>query len=224
MQPPQSFGTLGSRVPKDTGRPARPYSLAVIPALAVVAAGYAIGLFPTAALVGRRAGFDPTAGGSGNPGATNSLRLGGRRAGATVLAGDLAKGALAAGLGLAVGGRALGLAAGLAAVVGHVFPATRGGRGGKGVATAAGVIVVLEPVAAAVALAVFLVTVAATRTASVASLAAVAAAFVVVVALGRPWPQLVAFAALGVLILVRHRANLARLRRGNEPAVGGGAS
>ncbi|MGH9117337.1 MAG: glycerol-3-phosphate acyltransferase, partial [Acidimicrobiales bacterium] len=74
----------------------------------VVIAAYLAGTFPTALIVGRRLGFDATTAGSGNPGASNAYRVGGRRAGLLVFAGDLLKGALAAGLGLAVGGRALG--------------------------------------------------------------------------------------------------------------------
>jgi glycerol-3-phosphate acyltransferase PlsY len=182
----------------------------------VVVVAYLVGTFPTAAIVGRRSGFDPSAGGSGNPGASNSFRLGGRRAGALVLAGDLAKGALATGVGLVVGGRPLGLAAGAAAVLGHVFPATRGFRGGKGVATAAGVVVVLEPLAALVGLGAWLVVVAVSRTASLASLAGVVAGLIAVVAVGRPAWEVAGLAAIGVLIVVRHRGNLSRVAAGTE--------
>ncbi|MEY2446856.1 MAG: acyl phosphate:glycerol-3-phosphate acyltransferase, partial [Acidimicrobiaceae bacterium] len=97
----------------------------VVAATLVVVGAYVLGGFPTAALVGRRSGFDPAGAGSGNPGASNSFRLGGTRAGVLVLIGDVGKGALAAGAGLAVGGRGLGVAAGAAAVVGHVAPIGR---------------------------------------------------------------------------------------------------
>jgi glycerol-3-phosphate acyltransferase PlsY len=191
----------------------------VLPAAAVLAAAYALGMFPTAALVGRRAGFDPTEGGSGNPGASNSFRLGGRRAGLLVLAGDLVNGMAGAAAGLLVGGAALGLAAGAAAVLGHVFPLVRGGRGGKGVATAAGVAVVVEPIAALAGLATWAVVLGATRTASVASLGAVLVALAAIVALRRPAWEVAGFAALATLIAVRHRGNLARLRAGTEQRV-----
>ena len=102
----------------------------------------------------------PTREGSGNPGATNVLRVAGRRAGAIALVGDLLKGAVPAAVGWAVGGHGLGVACGVAAVVGHVLPATRRFRGGKGVATAAGMAVVLFPAAAAVAAVGFAVAVA----------------------------------------------------------------
>ena len=105
--------------------------MAVLPA-------YLLGTFPTAILVGRREGRDPTSEGSGNPGASNALRTMGRRAAALVLIGDVGKGAAAAAAGAAVGGRAVGVGCALAAVVGHVAPVTRRFRGGKGVATLTG--------------------------------------------------------------------------------------
>ena len=85
-------------------------------AMAWVVAAYLLGTFPTALLVGRGHGVDPTRAGSGNPGATNVLRTAGKRAGVATLAGDVAKGALAAGVGWAVGGHGLGVACGVAAV------------------------------------------------------------------------------------------------------------
>src|SRR3954470_11076122 len=102
----------------------------------VVLAGYLLGTLPFAHLVAGRRGVDPTAEGSGNPGASNVYPTAGRRAGVAVLACDALKGAAGVGPALAVGDRQLGLLAGLAAVVGHVFPLTRRFRGGKGVATA----------------------------------------------------------------------------------------
>ncbi len=188
-------------------------------AAGVVVLAYAAGTFPTASLVGRRAGFDPTAGGSGNPGASNSFRLGGRRAGASVLVGDVVKGAAAAAVGVLVGGKALGLAAGAAAVVGHVFPITRRLRGGKGVATAAGVMVVLEPVAALVGAAAWAIAITTTHVASVASLAAVGAGLVAIVVTGHAGWEVAGYAALAVLIARRHRGNLARLRMGTEQTI-----
>ena len=80
--------------------------------LVVVVAAYLLGTFPTAALIGRMTGHDPTAEGSGNPGATNVLRTSGRGAGVAVLAIDVAKGALAVGLGLLVGDHTLGVITG----------------------------------------------------------------------------------------------------------------
>lgn len=177
---------------------------------------YLLGTFPTAILVGRQEGRDPTREGSGNPGASNAFRTMGRRAGALVLAGDVAKGALAAGLGLATGNRAVGVACGVAAVLGHVAPITRRFRGGKGVATAAGMALVLLPLPALVLAAVWVVVVKLTHAASAGSLAVAVGFPVAAAVVGRPLGEVVAFAACGALVVARHRSNIDRLRRGEE--------
>lgn len=187
----------------------------------LVVPAYLLGTFPTAILVGRREGRDPTTEGSGNPGASNAFRTMGRRAGATVLLGDLAKGAVAAGAGLATGHRAVGVAAGLAAVLGHVAPATRRFRGGKGVATGAGMAAVLLPGVALGLAALWAVAVKITGTASAGSLVVAVGLPVGAALVGRPAAEVVAFAACGALVVVRHRGNLDRLRRGEERALVG---
>jgi len=188
-------------------------------AVAVVVVAYVLGTFPTAVLVGRRRGFDPTTAGSGNPGASNTTRIGGRRAGATVLLGDLGKGALAAGLGLAVDGRLLGWVAGAAAVAGHLWPVTRRLRGGKGVATAAGASAVCAPLAFAPLALLFVVLVKATGRAAVGSIAIAALLPVAVAVIGRPGREVAVAAAIGAVVIVRHRENIERLRRGEESTV-----
>lgn len=177
---------------------------------------YLLGTFPTALLVGRRAGHDPTREGSRNPGASNAYRTMGRRAGAAVLLGDLGKGAAAAGAGLVLGGRGIGVGCGVAAVVGHVAPATRGFRGGKGVATAAGLALVLIPVPALALAVVWGAVLTLTRRASVASITVAVGLPAAALAVGRPAAEVVAFAACGALVVARHRENLGRLRRGVE--------
>ncbi len=174
--------------------------------------------FTNGLLVGRRAGHDPTTEGSGNPGATNVARLAGRWAGVAVLLGDLAKGALAAGVGLAVGGQMLGLACGAAAVAGHVFPVTRGFRGGKGVATASGMVIVCYPAYSLAVGAVFVVTALVTRRVSAASLAMAVAFPLVLVVADRPGGEVLIAAGVSLCVIVRHHANIARLVRGHEPA------
>jgi glycerol-3-phosphate acyltransferase PlsY len=182
----------------------------------LVVPAYLLGTFPTAILVGRREGRDPTQEGSGNPGASNAFRTMGRRAGAIVLLGDLAKGALAAGMGLATGNRAIGVACGLAAVLGHVAPVTRGFRGGKGVATGAGMALVLLPLPTLVLALVWLVAVRLSGAASAGSVAVAVGVPVAAAAVGRPPGEVLAFAACGVLVVARHRGNLERLRHGEE--------
>lgn len=188
--------------------------------VSLVAAAYLLGTFPTATLVTRRRGVDPTRAGSGNPGATNVLRVAGRRAGAAALVGDVLKGAVPAAVGWAVGGHALGVACGVAAVVGHVLPVTRRFRGGKGVATAAGMAVVLFPAAAGVAIAGFAVAVALSRTASLGSVVAAVLLPVAATAFGAPGGEVAALAGCAALIVVRHRENIDRLLRGTERRLG----
>ncbi len=183
----------------------------------VVAGGYLLGCFPTAALVGRRVGHDPALEGSRNPGATNVYRVAGTRAGVAVLAGDLAKGAVAAAAGLAVGGRVEAVVVGAAAVVGHVLPAPRRFRGGKGVATAAGTVLVADPAVAAAVGGGWLLVVAISRRASLGSVVAAAGAPLAAGLAGRPAGEVGALAAVGVLVIARHRQNISRLLRGEEP-------
>lgn len=188
-----------------------PWALLVVPS-------YLLGTFPTGLLVGRRHGHDPTAEGSGNPGATNVARVAGRAAGLVVLLVDLAKGAVPAAVGLAVGGTTLGLACGAAAVVGHIFPVTRHFRGGKGVATASDMVIVVYPLLSLVVGAVFVVTALVTRRVSAASLAMAVALPVVLVVAGEPAAQVAVALAVSLCVIVRHRANIGRLLRGEEPA------
>jgi glycerol-3-phosphate acyltransferase PlsY len=186
-----------------------------VEALAVVL-GYLLGTVPTAQLVGRRLGRDPTREGSRNPGASNVYRTAGAKAGALVFGGDAVKGIAATGIGLAAGDRVLGLACGAAAVVGHVAPVTRRLRGGKGVATACGIVVVLFPLLAIGAAVVWGAVVKLSGKASLASLAVAAALPVGVAATGRPAAEIIGVTAVAALVVVRHAGNIARLARGDE--------
>lgn len=171
-----------------------------------VLVGYLVGALSPATLVARRQGVDLRDVGSGNPGATNVGRALGRRAGILVALLDVLKGLLPAAAFGAVDHSA-GLLAGLAAVVGHVSSPFLRGRGGKGVATAAGAILGSHPLWAPVVLAVWLVVVATSRWVALASiLAALSLAAVAVVAMeDRTWA-----AALAAIVLLRHRPNVVR--------------
>ncbi|MEA3020476.1 MAG: acyl phosphate:glycerol-3-phosphate acyltransferase [Actinomycetota bacterium] len=182
----------------------------------MVVIGYLLGTMPTAQVVGRRVGRDPLREGSGNPGASNVYRTAGARAGAMVFAGDLVKGMAATGIGLAAGDRVLGLACGAAAVLGHVAPAWRRFRGGKGVATASGTIVVLFPLVAAVAALAWMVVAKVTGKASLGSLAVAVLIPMAVIATGRPAAEVIGVVAVSALVVVRHAGNIARLARGDE--------
>jgi glycerol-3-phosphate acyltransferase PlsY len=186
-----------------------------VPVLAV-ALGYLLGTAPTALLVGRRIGRDPTREGSGNPGASNVYRTAGAKAGAMVFAGDLLKGVLATAIGWWAGDRVLALACGAAAVVGHVAPVTRRFRGGKGVATAVGMVVVLFPVVAAVAAVAWGTVAKLSGKASAASIVVAVLLPVGVAAIGRPLVEVLGVSAVAVLVVVRHAGNIERLVRGDE--------
>ena len=185
-------------------------------AVICVVVSYVLGMFPTALLVGRRTGVDPTAAGSGNPGATNVLRTAGRRAALLTLLGDGGKGALAAALGWAVGGHGLGVACGVAAVVGHIAPVTRRFRGGKGVATAAGMVLVLFPLVALVGAVAYGLAVAVTRVGSVGSLTAAVVVPVTAALTGVPGWELAGLVACEALVVLRHSGNIRRLVQGEE--------
>jgi len=186
--------------------------------IVVTVGAYGVGSFPTAQIVGRRLGRDPTREGSGNPGATNVYRTAGRRAGALVGVVDVCKGAAPTALGYLVDGRPLATVAWIAAVAGHVLPLTRRLRGGKGVATAAGGAAVLHPFVALALGIVFAVVARTTHRASLGSLAIAVLLPVGVAVHGRPAWEVVAASALGALVLVRHGANVRRLLAGTERA------
>jgi len=183
----------------------------------LLALSYLLGTFPTALIVARLAGHDPTKEGSGNPGASNVYRLAGAQAGMAVFLGDAAKGAIATGMGRGAGGPRLALACGIAAVVGHVFPLFRRFRGGRGVATAAGTVAVVEPLVALPFVAVWLLIARLTGKASAASLVVIGATPAVVLALDRPVWEKAGMGGLAAIVVARHAGNLVRLARGDEP-------
>jgi len=195
------------------------YHGTVLVEVAAVALGYALGTLPVAQAVGRRVGVDPTTSGSGNPGASNVYRTAGARAGVLVFGGDLLKGALATGVGWVLGDRVLAAACGLAAVLGHVAPLTRRLRGGKGVATAGGVLVVLFPLVALVVAPLWLLVAKVFGRASLASIVAVLAAAAVVWSLGPPASELGLVGAIVLVVVLRHASNIKRLVRGEERTI-----
>ena len=159
-------------------------------------------------------GVDPRTAGSRNPGATNVARLNGWRAGGIALALDLAKGLVPTLLALSLGGPTLAAFAGILAVVGHCFPVYLAFRGGKGVATAAGVILALAPTVMLIAAAVWGVVFALGRRSSLAALAAALALPLLCWFLGTgvTWVAL----AITAVVIVRHRPNIERLIAGRE--------
>ena len=184
--------------------------------------GYLAGSTPFAVLVSRFLRLpDPRTYGSGNIGATNVLRSGNRLAALLTLLGDAMKG-WAAVLVARLAGMPDELVAltGFAAFLGHLFPLWLRFKGGKGVATAAGVLIALDWRLGVAVLVVWLVVVVATRYSSLAALVAAVAAPVAAWMLGAPEPMLVAVVCMGLLLIARHRVNLGKLLRGEESRVG----
>jgi len=196
--------------------------------LAFAIAGYLIGSLSFAVLVSRALGLpDPHTYGSRNPGATNVLRTGHRLAALLTLAGDTLKGWVAVVLALAFGPRygvheAGPALVGLAAFLGHLYPVFFGFKGGKGVATAAGILLAIDPWLGLGTLATWLVIAVFFRYASLASI--VAAAFAPFWALflnGFRFDFAVgAIVAMAALLVVRHRANIRNLVAGKESRIG----
>jgi glycerol-3-phosphate acyltransferase PlsY len=189
--------------------------------LLAVLAAYLMGSIPFAQLLSKRRGIDLRRVGSGNVGATNVLRTLGVRPAVLAMMLDAVKGTVAVLVAQRLtNGVGAPVAAGLASMVGHVYPVWLRFKGGKGVATAAGAFAVLTPVAAAVAVGAFLLTVAITRFISVGSM--VAALTLAGWAIASDAPTIVGVgAALGaVLVLIGHRANVLRLVAGTERRVG----
>jgi glycerol-3-phosphate acyltransferase PlsY len=186
-----------------------------------VTLAYALGSVPFAFLLARRRGVDLRREGSGNIGAANVLRTSGALDATIAAALDAGKGALAVLLAQRLTtGPATPVAAGVAAMIGHIYPVWLQFRGGKGVATAAGVFAVLTPLAATVAGAVFVLAVAVTRYVSVGSLAAAVTLSVAAAASGAQAAVVVGSTISALIIVHRHRDNLGRVRAGTERRVG----
>jgi acyl phosphate:glycerol-3-phosphate acyltransferase len=212
--------------------------MALLPNLAVLVAGYLLGSIPSGWLAGRwLAGVDLRQEGSGSTGATNVLRVVGKGPALAVFLVDVLKGTLAVGLARAIveplgaqagtaGWQSDGwvVAAGLAALAGHIWPVWLGGKGGKAVATGLGMLLGLAWPVALACLGIFLTVLSLSRIVSLSSV--VAALALPLLMLG--WfgsaglrPAYLALAVItAALVLWRHRSNLLRLIEGTEPRLG----
>lgn len=190
--------------------------------LLYVLAGYLLGSLSSAIITCRLMGLpDPRSGGSGNPGATNVLRLGGKKAAAITLAGDMLKGLLPV---LAV--RALGAdiniqsAVAVAAFLGHLYPVFFGFRGGKGVATVLGVLLGLHWPVGVMTIASWLIIAKGFKISSLAALIAILLTPLYILWLKPGEPAfLAAVIFMGTLLFWRHRSNIRNLLRGDEDSI-----
>lgn len=200
-------------------------------AVAVIAFAYVLGSLPFAVIVSHIMRLDdPRTFGSHNPGATNVLRSGNKKAAAFTLLGDLLKGCAAVWIAQAVSfyfelpTLVIAFSA-IAVFLGHVFPFTLGFKGGKGVATAIGILIAIQPLLALLCVLTWLLVAYTTRYSSLAAIiaAVLAPAYYLLIA-GSLWPLDKALAAciitLSLLLLWRHQANISRLLVGKESRIG----
>lgn len=209
--------------------------------IAALAIGYLFGLFQTGYFYAKSKGIDIHNVGSGNVGTTNTLRVLGKKAGLITFLGDLFKAMLAVWVVYLifrnqVGSeteilRVLKLYGGLGAVLGHNFPCYLKFKGGKGIASTAGVVIAVAPEAAPICLFVFLLTVALTRYVSVGSISVVSCYLIQIVIFGQmgwfyhfTFAEKVEFYLLSFLFtamaIIKHRANISRLMNGTENKLG----
>jgi glycerol-3-phosphate acyltransferase PlsY len=186
-----------------------------------VTLGYLFGSIPFALLLTRPLGIDLRAAGSRNVGAANVLRTAGVAPAVAVMLLDGLKGAVAVLIArLMTGNLVVVTTAGLAAIVGHVYPAWLHFRGGKGVAASAGVFAMLAPYATAIAAVVFVGTIVVTRFISAGSIAGALALAVAAAAGNAPAPVVVGAVLAAILVVHRHRDNVSRLIAGTERRIG----
>jgi glycerol-3-phosphate acyltransferase PlsY len=194
--------------------------------LLLIVAGYLVGSLSFAVIVSRAMRLpDPHSYGSGNPGATNVLRTGNKVAAVLTLLGDALKGYVVVAVACAVSDRfgftdANLALAGLAAFLGHLFPLYFGFRGGKGVATAAGVLFGISGWLGLAVLGVWLATFAVLRVSSISALAAALASPVLAGLFGGDRNVVGIVLVMALLLVWRHRENIRRLRAGTEKQVG----
>ena len=184
-----------------------------------LALAYLLGSIPFALIAGKLHGVDLRQAGSGNLGATNVFRTLGRTAGVAVMVLDIAKGAAAVLVAVALTNNPWPLAAAALAILGHVFPVWTHFKGGKGVAVGAGAMIGLVPSASGVLLVLWILLVVFTRYVSVASIVAALAAAPLAYVFGAPWSYVVFIALAGVFVIYKHRENIVRLVHGDESRI-----
>ncbi|MGZ8442170.1 MAG: glycerol-3-phosphate 1-O-acyltransferase PlsY [Candidatus Binatia bacterium] len=186
--------------------------------VALIVFAYLLGSIPTGYILGKIAGVDVRQVGSGNVGATNVARAVGKWQGVLTLLADAMKGMLPAAIGLTMMLPSAAIAAlSAAAFLGHLYPIFLNFRGGKGVATALGALLVIAPVASLLLVAIFAAVVFPTRLVSLSSIVAAASAPFALWLFLQPRAIVLLGAFLAAMIVWRHRGNIQRLRAGTEP-------
>lgn len=200
-----------------------------LPIVGAAVFGYLLGSVPFAVIVSRAFGLaDPRTVGSGNPGATNVLRSGNKIAAILTLVGDALKGALAMWIASLVLNSPVGAGdtpmivavAGVSAFLGHVFPFTLGFKGGKGVATALGVLLMFSPALGGIVLGLWLLTVALSRYSSLGALVAAVVSPVIAWLLLGDAVVTAACGLMSLILIIRHKSNIKNLLAGTEGRLG----
>lgn len=185
----------------------------------ILAISYVIGSIPSGLIIGKWFyGTDIRQHGSGNLGGTNTFRTLGVKAGIIVTLMDILKGTLAIFIPLFFGSDLHPLLAGITAVIGHMFPLFAGFRGGKAVATSAGMLLGYEPILFILLLIVFFISLKWSKYVSLSSMIAALFAFIYTLFTG-DWPLVAIVAALAFFVIFRHRANIKRIKEKTEPKV-----
>jgi acyl phosphate:glycerol-3-phosphate acyltransferase len=198
---------------------------------ALLVSSYLLGSIPFGYLTGRLGGIDIRQAGSGNVGATNVVRVLGKRYGYPVFALDFLKGFGAVKISMLIApGRPpewnspeiFGILAALSSVLGHLYPPWLKFKGGKGVATSAGALLALTPVATLIGVAIWIIVFWLTRYVSLASITAAVVLPVVILVVSsqdqnKDRPLVYSSACVAAVVIWRHRSNLSRLMRGTEP-------
>lgn len=187
----------------------------------LIIVSYLLGSIPSSFIAGKIAGnIDIRQYGSGNAGATNVLRVLGLKAAIPVFLADVLKGVLATLIGKRMGGDALAALAGFAAIVGHNWPVFLNFRGGKGIATSFGVLLVLFPLISFILFMAGVIVIAITRYVSLGSITAAVLFPILLLIFGYEWKMVLFGIAVGSLAIYRHRSNITRLLEGRENKLG----
>jgi len=185
----------------------------------LVLGSFLLGTFPSALIIGRIVGHNPTSEGSGNPGATNMFRIAGLKAGGATLVIDIAKALAASLIGLAAGGTTLAAWCGAAAVVGHIFPLMRKSRGGKGVACFGGLTIGTWPILAPIALLIWITSAKLSGHSFIGAMAGTPTVAVGTMVMGRPLTEVLIAWAMTLLIIARHHKNISDFLADRRPYI-----
>jgi len=190
--------------------------------IGAVVGAYLLGSVPFGLLLAKSlAHKDPRQHGSGNIGATNVMRTGGKLVGALTLLADIAKGAIPVLLAVLAGLPEAWIAAiAVATFLGHIFPLYLGFKGGKGVATMLGVMLPWQPVIAGIGMLVWLIALKTSHYVSLSSIVAALMLPLLIASMGGSLPALLAGVVFAVLVTWKHKDNIKRLMNGTEPATG----